>query len=475
MIVEVAASSLLEHRLLHANQRSSMHIPGLVAALQALVRPGLVVPNLKVSCMCYVLTIAIRRLDWQRIYAAGARYIVFDKDNCLTKPHQDTLSPALKEAWDECRSVFGSENMLLVSNSAGSSSDPQALAAEIVSSNLGVPVLCHATKKPGTSCARQVVDHFESLVLRKADATHTQPLHIVVIGDRITSDMVFAQRIARLIPSNSYLQCTSILTTQLWGRENFGVRCMRTFESSILRALVRIGIPPGGTWHNRGYDSSAFSSWVKLEGKAQLSTDPSRRAQIEAGVKNGWLAMTKEVFGSVEQVREQTWSVLSGAPVKQWRPSWRLPQVSQKRRITTTRALYVDHKKWAPKRPLPHGTPDKLELSRSWSLFGIPWTRWALALIALIILPIGFMAGMRLNDYVDRWRLGDLSQEGDTALPPTPEQQKVVNDELTAESLTEQCKKITSLELKHHHLRRERERISEKLAYLSDRQQIRTQ
>lgn len=398
---------------------------------------------------------------------------MFDKDNCLTKPHQDTLVPSLRNAWDECRAVFGSENMLLVSNSAGSSSDPQALAAESVSSNLGVPVLCHATKKPGRACARQVVDHFKSLELRRAETSHTEPLHIVVIGDRITTDMVFAQRIARLLPPESGSRCTSILTTQLYGCEKWGTRMMRAFENSILHALVRVGIAPGGTWRDRGFDSSALAAWIKPEPRVAPSVVPAQRTKIGACVKEGWLAMTKEVFGSVKHVRELTWSVLSGAPVKERRPSWRLPSNFQKRHMSTTRVLSADHEKPAPKRSSTKNASKEPELPRSWSLFGISWTRWVFALIAIIILPIGFVAGMKLNEYVDWWRSGDLSHEGESVLPPTPQQREAVDEQVSTESLTQQRKKITSLELEHYHLRRERERIAEKLAYLTDRQQSR--
>ena len=154
------------------SQASTMNLHGIAAAVQSIRRPGLLIPHLHVSSM--------RHLDWHHIYASGVRYIVFDKDNCLTAPHHDQLAEPLQTTWKECRRVFGSENLLLVSNSAGSSSDPQALAAETVSSNLGIPVLCHAAKKPSSQCARQVVEHFLSLALRRAESSSTSPLHIPV-------------------------------------------------------------------------------------------------------------------------------------------------------------------------------------------------------------------------------------------------------------------------------------------------------
>ena len=58
-----------------------MNLHGIAAAVQSIRRPGLLIPHLHVASM--------RHLDWHRIYASGVRYIVFDKDNCLTAPHHD--------------------------------------------------------------------------------------------------------------------------------------------------------------------------------------------------------------------------------------------------------------------------------------------------------------------------------------------------------------------------------------------------
>ena len=128
-------------------------------------------------------------------------------------------------------------------------------------------MLCHAAKKPSSQCARQVVEHFLSLALRRAESSSTSPLHILVIGDRITTDMVFAQRITRCLTKiesdGRHAQCTSILTKQLWGREGLGTRCLRLIESSVLRQLVRVGIPPGGSWLQRGYHiPPELKTWV---------------------------------------------------------------------------------------------------------------------------------------------------------------------------------------------------------------------
>lgn len=135
--------------------------------------------------------------------------------------------------------------------------------------------------------------------------------------------------------------------------------------------------------------------------------------------------------------------------------------------MSTCRTVRAAHEKPVPRRPMP-SVPEKQP--PSWSLFGISWLRWALALAALILLPLGFMGGIKLNELVDKWRSGDLSHEGERSLPPEPQLQEEVDRAVESESQIQQRKKITSLELEHYHLRRERERIIEKLAHLDERQ-----
>lgn len=386
-------------------------------------------------------------------------------------PHKDTLAEPLEAAWNECCAVFGSDNILLVSNSAGSSSDPQGLGAESVSSHLGVPVLCHTTKKPGSACVRQVVEHFQSLSLRRAEPA--LPLHVLVVGDRISTDMVFSHRIARqLREADQRAQCTSILTTQLWGRESLFTTALRALESSVLRQLARIGIPPGGSWYDqRMSPSSALHDWISIPAVPTSSESvlpsPQRSSWVQAirsrtidPLKRSWLAMTHELFTSVRHIRQLTWSVFTAAPTKQWRSSWRQPHgPSQSARQWPPPSCTHRISTYAPRstdarRPLPRSPPtQKAQTARSLSsasspprtstLFGIPWTRWVLALMALILLPTGFIGGIKLNELVDWWRSGDLSHEGeDLSTIPQPEVQEAVDASLSHESRTQQRKKI---------------------------------
>lgn len=63
--------------------------------------------------------------------------------------------------------------------------------------------------------------------------------------------------------------------------------------------------------------------------------------------------------------------------------------------------------------------------------------------MALILLPTGFIGGIKLNELVDWWRSGDLSHEGeDLSTIPQPEVQEAVDASLSHESRTQQRKKI---------------------------------
>ncbi|KAH8918448.1 hypothetical protein BT69DRAFT_1353887 [Atractiella rhizophila] len=131
-----------------------MNLSGTLNFFRVFLKPNLVVPDFRVR--------DIRSLNFPELKRRGVIGVVFDKDNCLTLPHKDQLVPALNESYASCLDTFGRQNVLLVSNSAGTVDDSTLVQAELVSRSLyGVPVLVHKTKKPG--CWKQVDDYFRSL------------------------------------------------------------------------------------------------------------------------------------------------------------------------------------------------------------------------------------------------------------------------------------------------------------------------
>jgi len=107
------------------------------------------------------------------------RALAFDKDNCLTVPYEITIWPPFEASWKECRDIFGRENIVIVSNSAGTVDDSGGKEATMLEESLGVPVLRRKVKKPAGG--NDLIAHFSS------HPPHT----IAVIGDRLMTDVAF--------------------------------------------------------------------------------------------------------------------------------------------------------------------------------------------------------------------------------------------------------------------------------------------
>jgi phosphatidylglycerophosphatase GEP4 len=82
--------------------------------------------------------------------------------------------------------VFGPSHVLIVSNSAGTRDDPAQLQAESVSYHLRAPVLLHASLKPSYSCTAAALSALPGVA----------PHELIVVGDRIFTDVVLAHRLA---------------------------------------------------------------------------------------------------------------------------------------------------------------------------------------------------------------------------------------------------------------------------------------
>ncbi|KAJ7496822.1 mitochondrial PGP phosphatase-domain-containing protein [Mycena latifolia] len=153
-----------------------LNIPGILVSFQLLFNPRIILPNLTVK--------DIRHLDFVALKKAGYRG--------ATLPNKDELVPELRDAWDECRRTFGEGNVLIVSNSAGSSSDPGGIQAESVKRSLQGPVLFHSTPKPGYSCIHAIRRYFSSL------HTPVRAEQLIIVGDRVFTDVVLANRLRKM-------------------------------------------------------------------------------------------------------------------------------------------------------------------------------------------------------------------------------------------------------------------------------------
>ncbi|EIW53942.1 phosphatidylglycerophosphatase [Trametes versicolor FP-101664 SS1] len=226
------------------------NLPGILVPFHLLLNPRLLVPGVVVK--------DIRQLDFPALYKAGYRGAVFDKDNCLTIPHEDRLVPEIIEAWQECRETFGPGNVLIVSNTAGSHLDVGEIEAESVSHHLSAPVLRHASLKPSYACIKSIRAYFASLPKPVKDE------ELVIVGDRLLTDIVMANRMSRRAPPSSpnlfdssteksssggvddlarpaRVGPLAVWTEGLWERENL---VLRALERGMLKGAERWVLKP---------------------------------------------------------------------------------------------------------------------------------------------------------------------------------------------------------------------------------------
>ncbi|KAL8293519.1 hypothetical protein RQP46_000220 [Phenoliferia psychrophenolica] len=292
---------------------------GVTATVSALARPAAYAPRLIVP--------DISHLDWAAFKAHGVTGVVIDKDNCITKPHDDALVPHLNPAWRSLLSTFSPANVLVVSNSAGTRKDSLLLQAESVSRHLGVPVLVHSDPKPSRTCARSIRAYFDPprvpppsaarRLFRRAFGRRREDLgavrRLLVIGDRLTTDVILAQRLASLRPIPSPSSSTSspplpiltvpILTTTLHASEGLGTSFLRFLETTVVRAQIRKrgATPLPGPWDSSSWNPS--NNWRDVMGYGSR--------------KGGWADVgVDRVESAVEHVR--MWGALKsmGIPAK---------------------------------------------------------------------------------------------------------------------------------------------------------------
>jgi len=176
------------------------------------------------------------------------------------------IVPQIQEAWDQCLEVFGKGNVLIVSNSAGTLADPGAIQCESVTYHTRAPVLRHRSLKPAYSCINMIRRYFSSLTPPVQDEA------LIVVGDRVFTDVVMANRMRRGMGHSGMMKITStfkgqggiankesdpnqldgplaIWTTGVWEKEATGIRCL---ERSLVRS-VRWSIgAEDGDWTNTG-------------------------------------------------------------------------------------------------------------------------------------------------------------------------------------------------------------------------------
>jgi HAD superfamily phosphatase (TIGR01668 family) len=93
----------------------------------------------------------------------------------------------LQDHFEKLKAAYPGKKLLIVSNTAGATSFDKklTLAAELEKST-GVPVLPHASKKPG--CGDEIMEYFR----KHPETGVSHPSQIAVVGDRLSTDMMLA-------------------------------------------------------------------------------------------------------------------------------------------------------------------------------------------------------------------------------------------------------------------------------------------
>lgn len=171
------------------------------------VRKSLAVPHFYVK--------NISKIDPKKLKECGFIGLIFDKDNTLTAPCENKLYPAIQNSFEEYQSVFG-DNIIIMSNSAGTKDDKDYENAKLIGRNLGIKVLLHDQKKP--SGINAVPEYF-----------NCNPSELVMFGDRIITDVVFGNRYGML----------TVYTDPLTGKgDNTKIR---KYELALIEKLIRSG------------------------------------------------------------------------------------------------------------------------------------------------------------------------------------------------------------------------------------------
>lgn len=166
----------------------------------------------------------IRWVDWSELRKRGFRGVVFDKDNTITVPYVLAHWPPLSPSIQQCKAVFGEDNVAVFSNSAGLLEfDPDGSKARVLEGQIGIKVIRHTMKKPAGN-AVEIEKHFGCSASM-----------LVMVGDRHLTDIVYGNR-------NGFL---TILTKPLSVvDEPFIIRQVRKIEECLVNRWRNKGLRP---------------------------------------------------------------------------------------------------------------------------------------------------------------------------------------------------------------------------------------
>eukprot|EP01135_Chromosphaera_perkinsii_P006096 Nk52_evm2s396 gene=Nk52_evmTU2s396 len=208
----------------------SFNLPGILGVVKLFRNPRLAVPHQRHR--------SVADIDFHELKRHGFKGVVFDKDNCLTPPYSDKLHPPLEKNLAVCKKLFGEENVLIFSNSGGSSDDhPEYVRAARIEESVGVRVLKHGTKKPDG--VDVMLKHFKMQSGKRSSDGNPHiscPSELVMVGDRVLTDVVFGNS------NKMYTILTEIIAPKK--NDNYMAAQIREMEKIVLKWLHRRGTKP---------------------------------------------------------------------------------------------------------------------------------------------------------------------------------------------------------------------------------------
>jgi phosphatidylglycerophosphatase GEP4 len=144
-----------------------MNISGTLNIFRLITNPSLCLPHYTISNFSQLpvpLSQAFTSKDGKQ---TDIRAVILDKDNCFAVPHENEVyhlyqascisklaqvqnkSNKNQDKFDELKSAYPGSRLLIVSNTAGTSSDVELKQASLLERNTGVKVLSHSTKVRG--------------------------------------------------------------------------------------------------------------------------------------------------------------------------------------------------------------------------------------------------------------------------------------------------------------------------------------
>jgi hypothetical protein len=209
----------------------------------------------------------------------------------------------------------------------------------------------HAIKKPG--CGQAVVGYFTAAsssssmkVDRKGKGREYPPAPVVdatplsssppqmderthqkilVIGDRVMTDVLLANRINRLNPtlSEQGLQAIPILTTTVWQMEGLGSRIMRALEGFILKRAMK--------YYGKARRQDVLEEWkdcIRVEEEVTVKETVQPAPTIRERLLGILSSLTRPVKVFIGTRRERIGAVLEGfvTEAKQLQFGFRFPE-----------------------------------------------------------------------------------------------------------------------------------------------------